>query len=237
MSPFSRRSRGVPMIVGVDVDHLEDGRDALLDGDAGLLIVDPDTDTRAAYRQRRAEQAEARQGGGFVQRSRADGHRRTGSGHDQCHRARRTRDARSLPRRRHRPDADRVSVSGARTTSDRGRAIPDLQAHGRMGRRQAGDHPHPRCRRRQADRGFDAGRTTSIRFSACAACGCRCGIWTCFAQQLRALARAAVAGNLKVMIPMVTVPEELDQLSRAVRAGLSRSCAARASRHKCRRSA
>jgi phosphotransferase system enzyme I (PtsI) len=28
---------------------------------------------------------------------------------------------------------------------------------------------------------------------------------------LRALARAAVAGNLKVMVPMVTVPEELDQ--------------------------
>jgi len=32
-----------------------------------------------------------------------------------------------------------------------------------------------------------------------------------FGAQLRALARAAVAGNLKVMIPMVTVPEELGQ--------------------------
>jgi phosphotransferase system enzyme I (PtsI) len=32
-----------------------------------------------------------------------------------------------------------------------------------------------------------------------------------FREQLRALARAATAGNLKVMIPMVTVPEELDQ--------------------------
>jgi phosphotransferase system enzyme I (PtsI) len=32
-----------------------------------------------------------------------------------------------------------------------------------------------------------------------------------FRAQLRALARAATAGNLKVMIPMVTVPEELDQ--------------------------
>src|SRR5436190_18379962 len=54
------RSRGVPMIVGVDVDHLENGSEALLDGDAGLLIVDPDIDIRAAYCQRRAEQAEAR---------------------------------------------------------------------------------------------------------------------------------------------------------------------------------
>jgi phosphoenolpyruvate-protein phosphotransferase (PTS system enzyme I) len=32
-----------------------------------------------------------------------------------------------------------------------------------------------------------------------------------FRVQLRALARASLAGNLKVMIPMVTVPEELDR--------------------------
>jgi phosphoenolpyruvate-protein phosphotransferase (PTS system enzyme I) len=32
-----------------------------------------------------------------------------------------------------------------------------------------------------------------------------------FRPQLRALARAAVIGNLKVMIPMVTVPDELDR--------------------------
>src|ERR1700704_3010356 len=55
------RSRGVPMIVGVDVDQLENGADALLDGDAGLLIVDPDSDMRSVYSQRRSEQAEARQ--------------------------------------------------------------------------------------------------------------------------------------------------------------------------------
>src|ERR1700726_5151869 len=53
------RSRGVPMIVGVDVEHLENGAEALLDGEAGLLIIDPDADTRTVYRQRRAEQSEA----------------------------------------------------------------------------------------------------------------------------------------------------------------------------------
>src|ERR1700738_2035653 len=58
------RSRGVPMIVGVDVDRLENGTDALLDGDAGLLIIDPDADTRAVYCQRRTEQSEARQTAG-----------------------------------------------------------------------------------------------------------------------------------------------------------------------------
>src|ERR1700716_2638188 len=54
------RSRGVPMIVGVDVDRLENGTDAVLDGEAGFLIIDPDTDMRANYCQRRAEQSQVR---------------------------------------------------------------------------------------------------------------------------------------------------------------------------------
>ena len=36
------RSRGVPMMVGIDTDHLESGVDAVLDADAGALIIDPD---------------------------------------------------------------------------------------------------------------------------------------------------------------------------------------------------
>src|SRR5258708_8988897 len=56
------KSRGVPMIVGVDIDRLDDGSEALLDGDAGLLIVNPDPGMRTVYCQRRAEQADARQG-------------------------------------------------------------------------------------------------------------------------------------------------------------------------------
>src|ERR1700726_1027307 len=55
------RSRGVPMIVGVDVDHLENGSDAVLDAEAGLLIVDPDAATRATYCRRRAGQTALRQ--------------------------------------------------------------------------------------------------------------------------------------------------------------------------------
>src|ERR1700682_2197249 len=55
------RSRGVPMIVGVDVDRLEDGSDVLLDGDAGTLVVDPDAEMRAIFHQRRAEQTKVRQ--------------------------------------------------------------------------------------------------------------------------------------------------------------------------------
>jgi len=55
------RSRGVPMIVGVDVGHLESDVDAVLDADAGALIVDPDPALRADYDRRLAEQSELRQ--------------------------------------------------------------------------------------------------------------------------------------------------------------------------------
>src|SRR5437660_6288132 len=58
------RSRGVPMIVGADIDRLDEASDAVLDGDAGLLIVDPDQDTRTDYWRRLTEQAEAREGMG-----------------------------------------------------------------------------------------------------------------------------------------------------------------------------
>src|SRR5579862_3624380 len=54
------RSRGVPMIVGVDIDHLESGADAVLDGDSGALIVDPDPALRADYHRLLVEQAAAR---------------------------------------------------------------------------------------------------------------------------------------------------------------------------------
>src|SRR6202795_4155273 len=52
-SAFLPRAGGVPMIVGVDVDHLGDGGDVLLDGDAGTLIIDPDAEMRTIFCQRR----------------------------------------------------------------------------------------------------------------------------------------------------------------------------------------
>ena len=48
-----------------------------------------------------------------------------------------------------------------------------------------------------------------------------------FRVQLRALARAAVHGNLRVMWPMVTVPEEFDRCGSAVRGGARGAPAAR----------
>jgi phosphoenolpyruvate-protein phosphotransferase (PTS system enzyme I) len=57
------RSRGIPMVVGVTLDQVETGREAVRDADAGVLIIDPDPQTRRAFDLRRAAQAQARQHG------------------------------------------------------------------------------------------------------------------------------------------------------------------------------
>jgi phosphotransferase system enzyme I (PtsI) len=56
------RSRGIPAVVGLGALALEiaDGASLLLDGDTALLVVDPSAAEQADYQQRSAEQAAAR---------------------------------------------------------------------------------------------------------------------------------------------------------------------------------
>jgi phosphohistidine swiveling domain-containing protein len=204
------RSRGVPMIVGVDIDRLDDGSEALLDGDAGLLIVDPDTDTRTAYCQRRAEQAEARKA---MASFNGPAHTATGE-----------------------PVRVMINVTGLAelATLDPGHVdgiglmrteflfhgrdkLPTEEEQYRIYRRMlewAGDKP---VTIRTLDAGGDkpiAGLTQPDDMNPFLGVrGVRLSLRRpeVFRAQLRALGRAAVVGNLKVMIPMVTVPEELDR--------------------------
>jgi phosphotransferase system enzyme I (PtsI) len=204
------RSRGVPMIVGVDVDHLENGRDALLDGDAGLLIVDPDTDTRATYCRRRAEQAEVLQAVASF-----DGPALTASG-----------------------ELVRVMINVTGLAELEGLDPARVDGIGLMrteflfqGREQLPtEEEQYRIYQRMLE--WAAGRPVTIRTLDAGGDKPIAGLTQpgdmnpflgvrgvrlslrrldVFRVQLRALARAAVAGNLKVMIPMVTVPEELDR--------------------------
>ena len=204
------RSRGVPMIVGVDVDRLDDGSEALLDGDAGLLIVDPGTEARAVYRQRRAELAEARKAMASF-----NGPVQTAAGE---------------------PVRVMINVTGLAelATLDPGHVdgiglmrteflfhgrekLPTEEEQYRIYRRMlewAGDKP---VTIRTLDAGGDkpiAGLTQpDDKNPFLGVRGVRLSLRRpeVFRAQLRALARAAVAGNLKVMVPMVTVPEELDR--------------------------
>src|SRR6202158_5767094 len=204
------RSRGVPMIVGVDVDHLENGRDALLDGDAGLLIVDRDTRMRAIYRRRRAEQSQVRQAAASF-----SGPALTATGES----------VRVM-----------INVTGLAELSDLDPAYVDGIGLMRteflfQGREKLPtEEEQYQIYRRMVE--WAAGRRVPIRTLAAGGekpimgltqpgdinpflgvRGVRLSLrhLDVFREQLRALARAAVAGNLKVMIPMVTVPEELDR--------------------------
>src|SRR5271155_1342735 len=204
------RSRGVPMIVGVDVDHLENGTDALLDGDAGLLIIDPDSDMRARYGQRRAEQSEARQAMASF-----NGPALTATGEP----VRVMINVTGLAELR---DIDPAHVDGIglmRTEflfQDR-ETLPTEEEQYQIYRRMVEWAAGKPVTIRTLDAGGDkpiAGLTEPGEINPFLGVrGVRLSLrhLEVFRAQLRALARAATAGNLKVMVPMVTVPEELDQ--------------------------
>ncbi len=204
------RSRGVPMVVGVDVDHLENGRDALLDGGAGLLVVDPDTDTRATYCQRRAEQSEVRQAvasfGGPALTATGELVRVminvTGLGElndlDPAH-------------------VDGIGLMRTEFLFQGREKLPTEEEQYQIYKRMVEWAAGRPVTIRTLDAGGDkpiAGLTQPGDLNPFLGVrGVRLSLrhLDVFREQLRALARAAVAGNLKVMIPMVTVPEELDQ--------------------------
>jgi phosphotransferase system enzyme I (PtsI) len=204
------RSRGVPMIVGVDVDHLESGRDALLDADAGLLIVDPDTDTRTTYGQRRAEQSEVRQALASF-----SGPALTASGE----RVRVMINVTGLAELRELDPAHVDGIGLMRTEFlFQGREkLPTEEEQYHIYKRMAEWAVGKPVTIRTLDAGGDKpvmGLTEPGDINPFLGVrGVRLSLrhLDVFRDQLRALARAAVAGNLKVMIPMVTVPEELDR--------------------------
>jgi phosphotransferase system enzyme I (PtsI) len=198
------------MIVGVDVDRLADGADALLDGDAGLLIVDPDADLRATYCRRLAEQSGLRQLAASFK-----GPAFTASGEP----VRVMINVTGLAELRGLDPAEVDGIGLMRTEFlFQGREqLPaeeeQYQIYQRMLEWAAGKPVTIRTLDAGGDKPIagltqegDANPFLGVR-------GVRLSLrhLDVFRAQLRALARAAVAGNLKVMIPMVTVPEELDR--------------------------
>jgi phosphotransferase system enzyme I (PtsI) len=204
------RSRGVPMIVGVDVDHLENGTDALIDGDAGLLIVDPDSGLRARYCQRRAEQSQARQAAGSFAGPAVTA---TGERVQLMINVTGLAELRGL-------DPSHVDGIGLMRTEFlfQGREkLPSEEEQYQIYKRMVEWAAGRPVTIRTLDAGGDkpiAGLTPPGDINPFLGVrGVRLSLrhLDVFREQLRALARTAVAGNLKVMIPMVTVPEELDR--------------------------
>jgi phosphotransferase system enzyme I (PtsI) len=204
------RSRRVPMIVGVDVNHLQDGKDALLDGDAGVLIVDPDTETRAIYCQRRAEQSELRRAASAFK-----GPAFTANGEPVQVMINVTglAEIRGLDP----AEVDGIGLMRTEFLFQEREKLPTEEEQYQIYKRMLEWAAGKPVTIRTLDAGGDkpiagltqAGETNSFLGVR----GVRLSLrhLDVFRAQLRALARAAVAGNLKVMIPMVTVPDELDR--------------------------
>jgi phosphoenolpyruvate-protein phosphotransferase (PTS system enzyme I) len=204
------KSRGVPMIVGVDVDRLGDGKDALLDGDTGVLVIDPDADVRAIFCQRRDEQSEVRKASASL------------SGPAFTARGERVRVMVNVTGLAELKDIASAEVDGIGLMRTeflfQGREIlPTEEEQYQIYKRMLEWADGRPVTIRTLDAGGDkpiAGLTQSGDINPFLGVrGVRLSLrhMDVFRAQLRALARAAVVGNLKVMIPMVTVPEELDR--------------------------
>jgi phosphoenolpyruvate-protein phosphotransferase (PTS system enzyme I) len=205
------RALGVPMIVGIDAEPVSGRQEGLLDADAGTLIVNPDAAARATFGAWRAEAERRRVSEAtFLGRPAitANGERvlvmiNVGG----------AADLKSAKR-------DHVDGIGLVRTEflfqDRP-VLPDEEEQFAI-YRDILDWAMPRpVVIRTLDVGGDkpiAGLTVANESDPFLGVrGVRLSLRRpeVFGVQLRALARAAVVGNLKVMIPMVTVPGEMQR--------------------------
>jgi phosphotransferase system enzyme I (PtsI) len=204
------RALGVPMVVGLGAGCFDDHGDAIVDGEAGLVILSPDRPMRDAYAQKSAAVAEQlSRERSFLGRPAltADGVRIdvlinvAGVGE---------LDAIDPS------TCDGIGLMRTEFLFRDGAPLPDEEAQYRSYRRFLEWAEGRPVTIRTLDIGGDkpiAGLTP--QGEANPFLGLR-GVRLTLARpdvfrvQLRALARAAVHGNLKVMIPMVTVPEELE---------------------------
>ena len=208
------RARGVPLLIGVGgaaEEALRDGAEAILDAEDGRLIVDPAASTVARYRDRLARRREAAErdaafldgpavtaGGAHIQVciNVDDPDILDGVKPDHCDGIGLTRSEFLFYRGGGLPDEDRQYDAYARLIDWAGGkpvTIRTLDA--------GGDKPIPGLTPEGEANPFLGVR--GLRLSLARP--------EIFGVQLRALARAAARGALKVMFPMVTVPAEMDE--------------------------
>ncbi len=224
------RSRGVPMAVGLGRVEAEDGATALLDAAAGSLVVAPGPADEAAFRRRRGDaEADARREADLVLRPAA------------------TADGEAVkvminvgdPAELDRLDTaicDGIGLVRTEFLFHRGAGLPDeetqLAAYARLlafadGRPvvirtldAGGDKPVDGLTRDEANPflGLRGVRLSLARPDV-------------FRVQARALLRAAVAGDLQVMVPMVALPREMARV-RAIFEEEAAGLAAAGTRHR-----
>lgn len=206
------RARGIPMVVGLgpDVMKVPSGQEAMLDGERGTLVVTPDATTRAAAQVRGVEIERRRELASTYLLKPATlpgGERVTvminAAGPD---------DLQAL----NAAMCDGIGLVRSEFLFHDGAHLPDEETQYRAYRRileWAGERP-------VTIRTLDAGGDKPVRGLTLddegnpflGTRGIRLSLLKpdVFRVQLRALCRAAVHGNLKIMLPMVAVPRDLD---------------------------
>jgi phosphotransferase system enzyme I (PtsI) len=202
------RQRGVPAVVGVDAPILVRDTNGLLDAEAGVLTLHPDAASLQYFEQARARFAERRLSAeAFASRA------------AMTHSGRRVMVMVNLadPDETARIPVETVDGVGLmRTEFLFGSGLPDEESQFEAYRRVLDWAVGRPVTIRTVDAGADKpvpGFTLDEDNAFLGVRGIRLSLARpeVFAVQVRALLRAAVAGNLKVMLPMISAPDELDR--------------------------
>jgi phosphotransferase system enzyme I (PtsI) len=200
------RSRGVPMVVGLGPFLIDGHAEALLDGERGTIVLSPGPGERAAFAARSADLAgAARQAEAFLLKP-----ARTDDGTE-------IQVMVNIARPEEVDCIDIASCDGVglmRTEFLFGDGLPDEETQYRAYAKVLDWAEGRPVTIRTVDAGGDKpvpGFTVEEQNPFLGLRGIRLSLTRpeVFRVQLRALSRAATIGNLKIMLPMVTVPEEI----------------------------
>ena len=204
------RSRGVPAVVGLNAELADLHGEALVDAHRGVLIVNPDAATRAQFERDASAAAIARRANDTAAKQRAQ-----------------TRDGTPVRVLLNIADPAELDTLDPAICDGIGLVRTELLFHGRTG--LPDEETQYRVYRRIAEwalgrpvtiRSLDAGGDKPIAgFTVDGESNPFLGVRglrlslrhpDVFRTQLRAIARAAMHGEVKLMLPMVTLPAELD---------------------------
>jgi len=209
------RARGVPLIVGLVADRhrLTNGLPAVLDAEAGRLVVNPDDATMRAIKNRLEVRQQERQAEDAARERPAV----TASG--QLIQVLINVDDPGVLDEISAEHCDGIGLTRTEFLFSQGR-LPDeetqLAAYSRIVRWASGKPVTIRTLDAGGDKPIAGVTKDGETNPFLGVRGVRLSLVQrqLFGTQLRALARAAVLGPLKVMVPMVTLPEELDEVRR-----------------------
>ena len=206
------RARGVPMVVGLGAIEVDGHIDAMVDGDTGAVVLSPGHSQLAYVEMKRAAQAEA-----GVEASRylnADAKTADGRAIDVMINVARPEEVDGVDVR----TCDGVGLMRTEFLFT-GDTLPDEETQYRAYAKVLDWAEGRPVTIRTIDAGGDKpvkGLTVEEQNPFLGLRGIRLSLARpeVFRVQLRALARAATRGNLKIMLPMVTIPSEIAAASR-----------------------